>query len=296
VGALVEALPPGVSTLAPSLTSSRLPNADSRGSVQLNRFDAVFRHIAPLLRVALLVAAGDLLTKQAAVLMLAGGETLYADWLRLTLVHNDAGVLGFSFGTYTFQVNLIVKSGAILLMLAASRDLARIDPDAPVALGFIVGGALGNLASLLIHPAGVVDFIAVSTGAGQELVLNGADIAAYTGLALLGRTAWRVVAAARSPASAVISARLAGRAIALRLVGDREIVRNVAVCADAKATERDDLWVPRQKPRVDHVVVTPLFDERPLGATREEERPRVPARVIDLRTWRATDRELRPEK
>ncbi len=261
----------------------------------------MFRHVAPLLRVALLVAFGDLLTKQAAVLMLAGDETVFGSWLRLTLVHNDAAALGFTFGAYTFHVNLVVKLGAILLMLAASRDLARIDPQAPVALGFIVGAALGNLGSLLMHPAGVVDFIALGVGAGRELVLNAADVAAYAGLAMLGRTAWRVISMARSPAHAVISERLAGRAIALRLVGDREIVRCVAARADARPAAEDQLWVPREKgraPRTDVVAVTPLFDERPrsMGADREKEQPRVSARVIDLRTWRAPEREAPPER
>lgn len=261
----------------------------------------MIRHVAPLLRVALLIAFGDLLTKQAAVLMLASDATVYSSWLRFTLVHNDAAALGYSFGAYTFQINLFVKLSAILLMLAATRDLARIDSQAPVALGFIVGGALGNLVSLLIHPAGVVDFIAVGVGEGQELVLNAADIAAYTGLAMLGRTAWRVLSMARSPAHAVISERLAGRTIALRLVGDREIVRSVTARADARPADEDALWVPREKERPtrrDEVAVTPLFDERPswIAVQRDEERPRISARVIDLRTWRAPEGEARPDR
>ena len=277
------------------------PISLSPSSVLSSRFDDVIRHVAPLLRVALLIAFGDLLTKQAAVLMLASDETVYSSWLRFTLVHNDAAALGFTFGAYTFQFNLFVKLGAILLMLAAARDLARIDPQAPVALGFIVGAALGNLGSLLIHPAGVVDFIAVAIGQDQELVLNAADIAAYAGLAMLGRTAWRVLAMARSPAHAVISERLAGRTIALRLVGDREIVRSVTARADARSAEEDPLWVPRQKERTtrrDHVAVTPLFDDRPisLGVYRDDERPRVSARVIDMRTWRAPEGEIRPDR
>jgi lipoprotein signal peptidase len=277
------------------------PIALCRSSVPSSRFDGVIRHVAPLLRVALLIAFGDLLTKQAAVLMLASDETVYSSWLRFTLVHNDAAALGYTFGAYTFHINLFVKVGAILLMLAASRDLARIDPQAPVALGFIVGAALGNLASLLIHPAGVVDFIAVGIGQGQELVLNAADIAAYAGLAMLARTAWRVLSMRRSPAHAVISERLAGRTIALRLVGDREIVRCVTARADAPPAEEDTLWVPREKERTtrrDEVVVTPLFDERPssMGVHRDEERPRVSARVVDLRTWRAPEGEVRPDR
>jgi lipoprotein signal peptidase len=265
--------------------------------VQRRRFGSLFRNLVPLLRVALLVTAGDLLTKQAAVLMLGSDATVFSSWLRLMVVHNDAAAFGVSLGTYTYQFNLIVKLGAIFLMLAACKDLARIDRDAPVALGLIVGAALGNLASLLLHPAGVVDFIAMSIGGGAELVLNGADIAAYAGLALLCRTVWRVVVLARSPARAVISEQLAGRSVALRLVGEREIVRAVAVCADTKPAHEDELWTPRQKPRTDRVVVSPIFDERPrsMGANREEVRARPSARVIDMHTRRPALDDARPE-
>ena len=265
----------------------------SRDSVLSRTFAGVKRHITPLLRIALLVALGDLLTKQLAVMLLTHNDAVYASWLRLTIVHNDAGMLGYSFGAHTFAINIVIKTGAILLMLVASRDLARIDPEAPVALGFIVGAALGNLASLLVHPAGVVDFIAIATGPGRELVLNAADIAAYVGLAMLGRTAWRVLAAARSPARGVITERLAGRPVALRLMGDREIVRSIAAAADARPAEEEELWVPRQKPRIDRTVI-PVFDERPrsMGAMQEEP-PRV-SQVIDL-SLRRSENDARRE-
>lgn len=255
-------------------------------------FDAVKRHIAPLLRIALLVAIGDLLSKRVALTLLAGNDVVYSSWLRLTLMHNDAGALGYSLGAHTFAINIFIKTGAILLMLVASKDLARIDPDAPVALGFIAGAALGNLASLLLPPPGVVDFIAIATGAGRELVLNAADIAAYAGLAMLGRTAWRVYSAARSPARAVISERLAGRPIALRLMGDREIVRSIVTAADSRPNDDDELWIPRHKPRSDRTII-PVFDERPrpMGAVHED--PPRAAQVIDLQARRALEREVR---
>jgi hypothetical protein len=77
-------------------------------------------------------------------------------------------------------------------------------------------------------------------------------------------------------------------------MGDREIVRSIAPAADARPNEDDDLWVPRQKPRVDRTVI-PVFDERPrsMGAAHEDQ-PRV-SQVIDLRTRRAAERETRRE-
>lgn len=266
----------------------------SRDSVLSRTFGDVKRHFTPLLRVALLVAIGDLLTKQAAVYMLSGHDAVYTSWLRFTLMHNDAGALGYSFGAHTFAINVIIKTGAILLMLVASRDLARIDPDAPQALGFVVGAALGNLASLLLHPAGVVDFIAIATGTGREIVLNAADVAAYVGLAMLGRTAWRVYSAARSPARGVITERLAGRPIALRLMGDREIVRSIATAADARQADEDALWVPRQKPRIDRTIIPAMLDERPRSMGTPEEEPRA-SQVIDLRSRLGSGRDDRRE-
>ena len=69
----------------------------------------------------------------------------------------------------------------------------------------------------------------------------------------------------------------------------------------AHSADEDPLWVPRQKERVtrrDHVAVTPLFDDRPisLGVHRDDERPRISARVIDMRTWRAAEGEVRPDR
>jgi lipoprotein signal peptidase len=247
----------------------------------------VIGRLPPLYRVALLVAAGDLLTKQAAVLLLGTADTEFSGWLRFTLVHNDAAALGLSFGAHNFAFNLVVKTCAILLMIFVSRDLARIDRNAPLALGLIVGAALGNLGSLLLHPAGVVDFIAVAVGSGQELVLNAADVAAYTGLAMLGRTVWRVIQAVRSPARAVLSEHLALRGVALRLVGERAVQRSVTPRADSPALE-DELWVPKRKP---HVPVTPLFV--PERDERVPPREAPTARVIDLRTWRPSDSDPR---
>ena len=78
-----------------------------------------------------------------------------------------------------------------------TRDLSSVDRRAPLALGLILGGACGNLASLLVPPRGVVDFIALNWAAGHSLVLNVADVAAYTGLAMILRTGVIIAAALR---------------------------------------------------------------------------------------------------
>src|SRR5512138_2671722 len=118
-------------------------------------------HIGVLARIALLVAIGDWLTKAVASTLVGPDAVVFTDRLRFAVVHNDGAAFGLSAGAYTWPLNLALTLAAIVLMVAVARDLARIDDAAPRALGLIMGGAMGNLASLLLGPPGVVDFISV---------------------------------------------------------------------------------------------------------------------------------------
>lgn len=157
------------------------------------------RHLTLLSRIALLVTAGDLATKAAASELLGTDATVFASWLHFAVVHNDAGAFGWSVGSYTWQLNLALTLAAIVFVIPVTRDLARIDPSAPRALGLIVGGALGNLASLITSPHGVVDFIQIDLQT-SGIALNVADVAAYAGLAMIVRTGALLVAALRREA------------------------------------------------------------------------------------------------
>jgi lipoprotein signal peptidase len=158
------------------------------------------RHLAPLARIACLVAIGDFVTKEAAARWVALEPTAVTSWLHFAVVRNERGAFGVSFGAYTWQLNLALTLASILFVIPVSRDLARVDRAAPRALGLIVGGALGNLASLILSPRGVVDFIAVRLGPRTDLVLNVADVAAYVGLAMVLRTGFLIVNAMRRDA------------------------------------------------------------------------------------------------
>ncbi len=157
------------------------------------------RHLTSLARIALLVTVGDLVTKAAAKALLSNEATWFASWLHFAVVHNDKGAFGWSAGTYTWQLNFSLTLAAIVFMIPVTRDLARIDPLAPRALGLIVGGALGNLASLITSPSGVVDFIQVDFER-YGIALNVADVAAYAGLAMILRTGALLVVALRREA------------------------------------------------------------------------------------------------
>lgn len=202
-------------------------------------------HLAVLIRIAGLVAVGDWLTKAAAARLVTADSHVFSDRLRLAVVHNDGTAFGWSAGAYTWQLNLLLTVGAIILMVPVARDLARVDQSAPRALGLIVGGAFGNLASLLLPPPGVVDFISIRTGATSEFVLNVADIAAYVGLAMITRTGFLIVAELRRTVHAERRMTVVQLATARApFFGDREVALP-RMLADAVPPRDESVTVPR---------------------------------------------------
>jgi lipoprotein signal peptidase len=185
--------------------------------------------LIPLARVATLVALGDLLTKQVALLWVGTLEPRVTGVVRFGVVHNDKGAFGLTAGNYTFELSLALTLAALVLIVPVARDLARIDDRSSSALGLIAGGAIGNLASLLLSPAGVVDFIAVQRADGAGIVLNVADVAAYAGVVMLMRTTAMVIAAIRRNRHETVSADVGERrTAALARFADLELVRVVA--------------------------------------------------------------------
>lgn len=193
--------------------------------------------LVPLSRIAALVALGDLLTKQVAVWWVGALHPNVSSTVRFGVVHNDKGAFGLTAGNYTFELSLALTLAAIVLIVPVARDLAKIDGRAPAALGLIAGGAIGNLVSLLVTPAGVVDFIAVQRSDGAGIVLNVADLAAYAGVAMLMRSAAMVIAAMRRNREAESRALDAERELVLTRFADLELVRTVA--RDDGATASD---------------------------------------------------------
>lgn len=184
--------------------------------------------LIPLARIAALVAIGDLMTKQVALLWVGTLEPRVSSAVRFGVVHNDKAAFGLSIGDYTFEFSLALTLAALALIIPVARDLSRIDDRAPTALGLVAGGALGNLVSLLASPAGVVDFIAVQRADGAGIVLNVADVAAYAGVAMLMRTTAMVIAAIRRNRESVVVEMGKQRTAALTRLADLEVVRVVA--------------------------------------------------------------------
>ncbi len=142
---------------------------------------------------AVVVVALDATTKQLAMTHLVGGETRHfvGSFLQLTLLRNPG--MAFSQATnLTWLLSLIVIGVSIAVVIVSRR--CRSLPWT-IALGLILGGALGNLADRLFRDPGVlrghvVDFLELP----HWPVFNLADSAVVAGailivaLSLTGRT------------------------------------------------------------------------------------------------------------
>ena len=132
--------------------------------------------------VALVVIVLDQLTKAWAVAALDDGPVDLVGSLRLLLVRNDGAAFSQGRGLgWLFGLAAIVVAGALWLR----RDVFA-GTWGQVAVGLVVGGALGNLIDRLVREDGwlrgrVVDFIDVQWWP----VFNVADIGVTIGIVLL---------------------------------------------------------------------------------------------------------------
>ncbi|MDT0408816.1 MULTISPECIES: signal peptidase II [unclassified Streptomyces] len=123
------------------------------------------RRVLALFVVAVLVYAVDLVSKLLVVARLEGhgdgSVQVIGDWLRLTAIRNSGAA--FSMGEAYTIVFTIIAVGVIVVIARLARKLHSL-PWA-VALGLLLGGALGNLTDRVFRSPGVfrgavVDFIA----------------------------------------------------------------------------------------------------------------------------------------
>lgn len=120
------------------------------------------RYVLTLLAVAVTVVLIDRITKIWAVDTLGDGDVivLFDPWWQLRLVYNSGAAFGFA-GGYTAVIT-VIAIGVVIAILRMSRRLRSIWWS--VALGGILGGALGNLIDRMTQePAPfrgyVIDFI-----------------------------------------------------------------------------------------------------------------------------------------
>lgn len=141
-----------------------------------------------LLGIAVFVVAVDLVTKHLAVSRLDGRPPvrLFGGAVYLLLTRNSGAAFSFA-ARYTFVFSIIAVAviGWIIWMMLRLRS-----PGWAVALGFVLGGTLGNLIDRVFRAprpfsGHVVDFISLFDAAGQGFpVFNAADSALCLGVGL----------------------------------------------------------------------------------------------------------------
>lgn len=159
--------------------TTRTPLTDTDAAVPQRRTTAV----GLLAVVALGVFALDQGSKAWAERALANGfpRPVLGEWLQLHLTHNAGAA--FSLGTsYTIGLSLVAL-GVIAVCLRMSRRLGSL--GWAVALGLLLGGALGNVTDRLFRSPGpfrghVVDFLQLP----HWPVFNAADSAICTAAAV----------------------------------------------------------------------------------------------------------------
>jgi len=150
-----------------------------------------FRLALPLAFVVLFV---DCTTQEFAVEALSPERVPHdvaGDVLRFTLVYNEHAAMGLPFGAFG-RWPLIAVGVAILAALVwlLWRTPLR-DRWQRIALGLVLGGAVGNLLSRVRFDRGVVDFIDVGIGHSRFFIFNVADIGVCVGAGLLALVLWR---------------------------------------------------------------------------------------------------------
>lgn len=150
--------------------------------------------VAVLWAVAVVIVVVDQVTKQWALSALADGRhtALLGRALGLVLVRNPGAA--FSFATGQTWIFAIIASCVVLIIIRVSRRLAS--RSWAVALGLVLGGAVGNLIDRLLREPGflrghVIDFIDY----GGYFVGNVADIAivlAAGGIIVLSLGGWEI--------------------------------------------------------------------------------------------------------
>lgn len=145
--------------------------------------DSVSRQFIGITAAACVV---DLATKWAAVRSLGEyGLVTLAERLHLTLVWNTGTAGGAHIGPHTWLINVLVTVASLYMVMSVVRPMALVDARATMALGFVSGGAYGNLFSIVAGPEGVADFIAVRLTRDTTVVANVADLFLWGGALLL---------------------------------------------------------------------------------------------------------------
>ena len=141
------------------------------------------------LGIAAAIVVADLLTKRYAALNFDGSPVeIIPGFFGFTFVENPGGAFGvFQNGGVIIGIAALIITLVVLVALAAERPLAET-----IALGLVVGGAVGNLVDRFARGEGIIDGAVIDW---IELwwipTFNIADASVTVAVALLLIHAWR---------------------------------------------------------------------------------------------------------
>jgi signal peptidase II len=135
----------------------------------------------------LTVVVLDQLTKWWVQAELALNEPvrILGDNVRLLYIHNEGAAFGISVGEYSPTLFLVLASAASILVLYLLIQTPSAQRLQRLALGLILGGAVGNIIDR-VRLGQVVDFIQVGVSGHYWPIFNVADSAVTVGAVVLG--------------------------------------------------------------------------------------------------------------
>jgi signal peptidase II len=171
-----------------SATDGRLPVSSAERSLSAGPF-----HWLALVAIAFAALLADQLTKQLVVSTMERGESFdVIGPLSIHHVHNSGIAFGI-FSTWAGPVTLLTAIAILWMVGYFARSGAR-HPVLPIALGFLIGGSIGNLVDR-IRLGHVTDFLDLTYWPAFNL----ADTFIVVGVAILMAS---LVAAERGPRTA----------------------------------------------------------------------------------------------
>lgn len=130
----------------------------------------------------------DRITKVIAERALRDGPIpLVGDVVQFQLVYNPGAAFGIHVGDLSRWVFMTIAIVAVVVLWRMSREAEPGDVLRQYAVGFVAGGAAGNLIDRVVSRRGVIDFIDV----GWWPTFNVADIAVSCGAVALALSLWR---------------------------------------------------------------------------------------------------------
>ena len=137
--------------------------------------------------IAAFVLVLDVITKRLvqANLHLYQPKEIIGDFVRFTLSFNTDAAFGMSVLGGSRWIYVGLTAVIVLTLLSMYRDAPENDSWQAIALGLIVGGALGNVVDRLRWTGGVVDFIDVGIGPHRFWTFNVADSGISVGATMM---------------------------------------------------------------------------------------------------------------